>query len=71
MNYLPGLASNHDPPDLCLFSTKDYRLSHQCPANKYYLLLMYPFLFLFGSTRVCTQGLTLTRQALLWFEALC
>jgi hypothetical protein len=24
-NYLPGLASNYDPPDLCLLSSWDYR----------------------------------------------
>jgi hypothetical protein len=26
-NYLPGLASNHDPPDLCLPTSYDYRWS--------------------------------------------
>jgi hypothetical protein len=25
MNYLTGLASKHDPPDLCLLSSEDYR----------------------------------------------
>jgi hypothetical protein len=25
MNYLPGLASNRDPPDLCFLSSWDYR----------------------------------------------
>jgi hypothetical protein len=25
MNYLPGLALNHDPPDLCLLSSWDDR----------------------------------------------
>jgi hypothetical protein len=25
MNYLPELASNHEPPDLYLLSSKDYR----------------------------------------------
>jgi hypothetical protein len=25
MNYFPGLASNCDPPDLCLLSSWDYR----------------------------------------------
>jgi hypothetical protein len=24
-NYFLGLASNHDPPDLCLVSSQDYR----------------------------------------------
>jgi hypothetical protein len=24
-NYLPRLASNHDPPDLCLPSSQDYK----------------------------------------------
>jgi hypothetical protein len=27
MNYLPGLASKHNPPDLCLLNSKDY--SHE------------------------------------------
>jgi hypothetical protein len=30
---LPGLASNHDPPDLCLLSSQDYR--HEPPACGY------------------------------------
>jgi hypothetical protein len=25
MNYLPRLASNYDPPDLCLMSSYDFR----------------------------------------------
>jgi hypothetical protein len=25
MNYLPKVALNHDPPDLCLLSSWDYR----------------------------------------------
>jgi hypothetical protein len=28
VSYLPGLASNHDPPDLCLLSNWDYSVSH-------------------------------------------
>jgi hypothetical protein len=32
MNYLPGLASNHDPPDLSLLSSWDYRREPQVPS---------------------------------------
>jgi hypothetical protein len=30
---LHGLALNHDPPNLCLLSREDYRVSHQHPAR--------------------------------------
>jgi hypothetical protein len=29
-NYLPRLASNHNPPDLCLLSSKIVDVSHCC-----------------------------------------
>jgi hypothetical protein len=32
MNYLPGLASNHDPPDFCLLSSWDYRCEPLAPG---------------------------------------
>jgi hypothetical protein len=33
VNYLPGLASNCDPPDLCLLSSWDYRHFFVCPFS--------------------------------------
>jgi hypothetical protein len=33
VNYLPGLASNLDPPDLCLLSSWDYRREPLPPAK--------------------------------------
>jgi hypothetical protein len=30
---LPGLALNHDPPDLRLLSSRITGVSHQCPAS--------------------------------------
>jgi hypothetical protein len=32
MNYLPGLASNFDPPDLSLPSSSDYRCEPPVPG---------------------------------------
>jgi hypothetical protein len=32
MNYLPGLALNSDPPDLCLLSSWDYRDEPPAPG---------------------------------------
>jgi hypothetical protein len=42
MNFLPGLASNHEPPDLCLLSSWEYRLESQWLA-----LSLYVFIYLF------------------------
>jgi hypothetical protein len=33
VNYLPGLALNRDPPDVCLLSSWDYRHEPQCLAD--------------------------------------
>jgi hypothetical protein len=33
MNYLPELASNHDPPDLCLLSSWDYGREPLAPGK--------------------------------------
>jgi hypothetical protein len=30
---LPGLASNHDPPDLCLLRNSDYRNKPSAPSS--------------------------------------
>jgi hypothetical protein len=37
MNYLPTLASNHDPPDFCLLSSKDYRRDPRCRTASIHL----------------------------------
>jgi hypothetical protein len=52
---LPGLASNHDPPDLCLLSSQDYRREPLVPGHvlifSYYIftmdLVLYPLLVMF------------------------
>jgi hypothetical protein len=47
MNYLlPGLALNHDPPDLCLLSSYDYRCEPPAPGSTSY----------FDTDIVCGQG---------------
>jgi hypothetical protein len=35
VDYLPGLASNHDPPDLCLLSSWDFRQEPPVPGLKF------------------------------------
>jgi hypothetical protein len=37
MNYLPGLALNHDPPDLRLLSSWDYRRKPPAPAENIFV----------------------------------
>jgi hypothetical protein len=37
-NYLPGVALNHDPPDLCFLSSWDYRREPLAPSLQ---LLLY------------------------------
>jgi hypothetical protein len=34
MNYLPGLASNHDPPNFILPSSKDYKREPPALSSK-------------------------------------
>jgi hypothetical protein len=46
MSYLPRLALNLDPPDLCLLSSWDYRCEPLAPS-----------LALLSCTLVCTLGL--------------
>jgi hypothetical protein len=37
VNYLPGLASNLDPPDLCILSNWDYRREPLGPSWLWFL----------------------------------
>jgi hypothetical protein len=46
MNHLPGLASNHDPPDLCLLSSQDYRQQPLAPGCVWVLCEECPWIFL-------------------------
>jgi hypothetical protein len=64
VNYLPGLPSNHNPPDLSLPSIWDYRYSHQHhqhPANTRLSCFISSF-FVFVGIRVWTQDFVLVRQ---------
>jgi hypothetical protein len=46
VNYLPGLASNGDPPDLCLLSSLDYRQESLVPRFSYMSFVKFiPILF--------------------------
>jgi hypothetical protein len=38
MNYLPGLALSHDPPDLYLLTSYDYRLESPAPGHVFFLI---------------------------------
>jgi hypothetical protein len=38
MNHLPGLALNHDLPDLCLLSSQDYPDAPPAPGDPIYSL---------------------------------
>jgi hypothetical protein len=40
VNSLPGLALNHDPPDLCLLSSWDYGREPPAPGNGIPLILL-------------------------------
>jgi hypothetical protein len=42
-NYLPWLSLNHDPPDLCLLSSQDYRHEPPAPSLLYESLLFNRF----------------------------
>jgi hypothetical protein len=52
VNYLPGLASNHDPPDLCLQSSQDYRREPLVPGftriflNECYMRIYYQIILM-------------------------
>jgi hypothetical protein len=35
-NFLPGLASNNNPPNLCLWSHEDYRFEPLYPAEQHF-----------------------------------
>jgi hypothetical protein len=53
MNYLPGLALNCDPPDLCLLGSYDYRREPPPPSYARALMLF------------CLSDLSLLEQVLL------
>jgi hypothetical protein len=40
MNYLPGLASNLNPLDLCLLSSWDYRGESPAPASLFFFFFI-------------------------------
>jgi hypothetical protein len=42
--YLPGLASNHNPPDLCLLSSQDYRHKPLAPSQNIFKFVLW-FIF--------------------------
>jgi hypothetical protein len=46
MNYLPGLALNHDPPDLCLLSSEGYRCEPPAPSLSVFSLTSVPEQFI-------------------------
>jgi hypothetical protein len=56
MNYLPGLASNCHPPDLCLQSSWDYRREPPAWAAAFFLYI-FQFLFFFKRSELCSEEL--------------
>jgi hypothetical protein len=47
-----GLASNHDPPDLCILNSEDYRYEPLAPG-----LILFIFIYLFIYFFVAVVGL--------------
>jgi hypothetical protein len=57
MNYLPGLASNCNPPDLCLLS-RIIGMSHECPAGIF---------FFYHENVYCSYIFFVCQPMLLWY----
>jgi hypothetical protein len=45
-NFLPGLASNHSPPDLCFPSSQDYRCEPLAPGIFFFVVPEFDFMVL-------------------------
>jgi hypothetical protein len=55
MNYLPELASNCDPPDLCFLSSKNYRYETLAPSSLLITDLFRVFIYFISFIHVCIQ----------------
>jgi hypothetical protein len=65
MNYLPGPALNHCPPDLCLRVARITGVSHQRPARIFIKVVPFPLLpcCKWGKEKLRTKSIRNTSQA--------